>query len=89
LFADGRAELTDHPIVESGPAATESIQIDGQKYPLYRYTLFTVSGTQYAYFAARTTPTAEQRQRAAELVFGPRAFGVERLEKVIQSGPAN
>jgi hypothetical protein len=86
FFADGRIERAICPIVETGPDASDCVEIDGLQYPLYRYTLFTVRGTEYAYFAARVPPTPAQRQQAAVMLFGSNAFGIERLERVIRPG---
>jgi hypothetical protein len=83
IFSGGRIERCNCPVTEHGPDVTTCVEIDGLQYPLYRYTLLGVKETEYGFLGARTPPTVEERRRAAAELFGPRAFGIERIERVM------
>lgn len=81
-FPDGRIALDDRLIIEEGADITTTIDVGDDCYDLYRYTLTGVGGVAYGYIAALAPPDAHTRRLAAQILFGPRAFGVERVEQV-------
>jgi hypothetical protein len=82
IYPDGRIAIDDRPIIEEGSDITTRIDVGDDPYDLYRYTVIGVHGPVYGYIASPNVPSAQERRVAARILFGPSAFGVERVEPV-------
>jgi hypothetical protein len=82
ISPNGRFTRHANPVLPPGEGAPSILNIDGQVYDLYRYTLYGITGRVYGFVAAKTPPTSEEREVLALELFGPKPFGILRLERV-------